>query len=293
MSRGSTGRALAVAGVACLWLLFAGAADIEAQTIRVRPGAYASAPGGEVTLPIELETTDLVTGFSFGVSHDGAAVRLDSVAPTEDLLTAMGLDAGADPTGDFFLVDLDPAGDTTGFIVAAILSQDDAGIGLGAGTHHLFDATYVVEAGASGSTTIEVSGSVGVPAVELTIDVDSGTGRTFEGSSVEVTLGTSFQRGDANADGRLNISDATHILFYLYRGGDLGTCPIALNANGSVDQGEPGVEDLDDIRIDDAIRILQYLFSAGIAPAAPFPDCGQSPSPVAAEMVCVETGGCP
>lgn len=76
-----------------------------------------------------------------------------------------------------------------------------------------------------------------------------------------------FRRGDAAADGKLNITDAVTILDRLFRGGEPSRCPDA--------------SDLDDdgrISITDAILLLRWLFQGGTAPAAPWPDCGVDPT---------------
>jgi hypothetical protein len=72
-----------------------------------------------------------------------------------------------------------------------------------------------------------------------------------------------FRRGDANNDGRLNISDPSFILSHLFRSGSAPLCEEAADANAS------GA-----IEIADAIALFNYLFRNGPAPSAPFPDCG-------------------
>jgi len=74
-----------------------------------------------------------------------------------------------------------------------------------------------------------------------------------------------FLRGDANGDGKLDISDAVKILRFLFSG-DTSDCAEALDAN-------------DDGRLDiaDAVFLLGYLFSEGPRPPAPFPDAGSVP----------------
>jgi hypothetical protein len=73
----------------------------------------------------------------------------------------------------------------------------------------------------------------------------------------------SFRRGDANADGGMNMADAVYILQNLFAGGRAILCPDAADAND--DEG---------VNLADAIYILQNLFGAGPAIAPPYPDCG-------------------
>jgi hypothetical protein len=78
---------------------------------------------------------------------------------------------------------------------------------------------------------------------------------------------TRFQRGEANADGILDISDPVATLGNLFLGtGDL-PCLDAADADDS------GALD-----VTDAIYSLNFLFTGGPAPAAPFGACGADPS---------------
>jgi len=73
-----------------------------------------------------------------------------------------------------------------------------------------------------------------------------------------------FIRGDANGDGKVDVSDAAAILAKLFFGEEDRGCLRAYdsNANGW-------------IQMDDAVRILSYAFFGGLAPMSPFPDCGR------------------
>jgi hypothetical protein len=88
--------------------------------------------------------------------------------------------------------------------------------------------------------------------------------RASEGASCDVDLGggPAFIRGDATADGTINISDAMAILGYLFGSGSL-SCERAADADAS---GR--------LNVSDAIRTLRYLFADGPPPAPPFPACG-------------------
>ena len=69
---------------------------------------------------------------------------------------------------------------------------------------------------------------------------------------------TSFLRGDANADGLVNISDAVSSLSFLFTG---GVRPYCLDA---ADTNDDGVID-----ISDPIALLAHLFLGDTAPAYP------------------------
>jgi len=81
-----------------------------------------------------------------------------------------------------------------------------------------------------------------------------------------------FERGDANADGSLDIADAVTTLNYLFAGQTFLPCLDAADAN---DDGA--------LDIADAVYILNYLFGNGPEPPEPFdPDeleCGWDPTP--------------
>ena len=72
-----------------------------------------------------------------------------------------------------------------------------------------------------------------------------------------------FHRGDANADGSINITDGIFVLNFLFLGGPTPTCLEAANPN-----------DDEAVNITDGIYILNFLFLGGPQPAAPYPSCG-------------------
>jgi hypothetical protein len=76
-----------------------------------------------------------------------------------------------------------------------------------------------------------------------------------------------FIRGDANGDGRIDLSDPVATLGRLFLGGEELPCAEAADSN-------------DDGRLDlsDPIRSLGFLFLGDVAPPAPFPACGEDPT---------------
>ncbi len=65
----------------------------------------------------------------------------------------------------------------------------------------------------------------------------------------------SYARGDANGDGRRDLSDAVSILAFLFQGGAAPPCKSVADSNGDAKQD-----------IADAIFLLLYLFDGGSAP---------------------------
>ncbi|MBI4602722.1 MAG: CotH kinase family protein [Planctomycetes bacterium] len=77
-----------------------------------------------------------------------------------------------------------------------------------------------------------------------------------------------FLRGDVNADGQVDISDAIRTLGNLFSGDAEIPCLSAADAN---DSGR--------VDISDPVSLLEFLFQGGEPPPVPFPDCGEDPTP--------------
>ena len=84
--------------------------------------------------------------------------------------------------------------------------------------------------------------------------------------TAEGELGVSFVRGDINADGLVDLSDAVFVLNFLFLGGSAPTCRKSADTNSSTA-----------VDLSDAVFILGHLFLGGNAPAAPYSECGLSP----------------
>ena len=99
------------------------------------------------------------------------------------------------------------------------------------------------------------------------------------GSSAEAQ--SSFRRGDSNADGEVNLSDAIFTFGWLFLG-DAG--PVCLDAADSTDDGL--------VDLSDGVAALNFLFIGGDAPPPPGPDaCGLDPT--GDPLTCVQpTTGC-
>jgi Calcineurin-like phosphoesterase len=90
----------------------------------------------------------------------------------------------------------------------------------------------------------------------------------------------SFRRGDANADGQYDVSDAVFTLLHLFTGEKEASCEKTMDSN-------------DDGRVDisDAIRFLGYLFHGQAALPAPLSSCAPDPTPDG--LGCVSYPPCP
>ncbi len=97
-------------------------------------------------------------------------------------------------------------------------------------------------------------------------------GRVGASKSARATIlcggfGEAFLRGDTDANGALQITDAISLLGYLFLGGRQPSCQDAADTD---DNGA--------LQITDAVRLLGYLFLGGAELPAPFPGCGLDPT---------------
>jgi hypothetical protein len=76
-----------------------------------------------------------------------------------------------------------------------------------------------------------------------------------------------FRRGDANGDGKLDVSDGIHTLGFLFSGSAAPPCRDAADAN------DTGAVDLAD-----AAFIFNFLFQGGVEPPPPGLECGLDPT---------------
>ena len=83
-----------------------------------------------------------------------------------------------------------------------------------------------------------------------------------------------FIRGDPDASGAADITDAAAVLQHLFSGGPAPVCLAAADVDGD---GK--------VTLNDAVALLSYLFLGGEPPALPFPGCGTDFSPTALECV--------
>ncbi|MEM7165042.1 MAG: metallophosphoesterase [Planctomycetota bacterium] len=150
-------------------------------------------------------------------------------------------------------------------------------------------AVYIV-AGSSGKTS---NGPLNHPAMFLSVEELGSLIIEVEGSHLDVQFlretgaiddyfriekGQAFVRGDANADGTVNVADAVKSLGYLFSQ-EVVECLRALDTNTDL-----GTD------IADPVWLLSYLFSSGLPPAAPFPNCG---SEAASALTCDTFAPCP
>jgi hypothetical protein len=139
--------------------------------------------------------------------------------------------------------------------------------------------------------------AVAANGISNVVDVDEGAVHSFrsdtathQSSVTNLDFGEGgeelpvFFRGDADNNGRLELTDGVFILNFLFTGGAAPTCSDAADADDS------GL-----VQLTDGIVVLGYLFLGGPAPSLPGPPglgapCGPD---VGVELGCVQYSHCP
>ncbi len=93
------------------------------------------------------------------------------------------------------------------------------------------------------------------------------------------TAASDFRRGDSDESGTVDLSDALHILNFLFRRGSNPNCLKSADAN---DDGR--------LNVTDGVAVLRHLFAAGASLPAPT-DCGGDNT--SDDLSCVTYGSCP
>ena len=121
-----------------------------------------------------------------------------------------------------------------------------------------------------GSPCINAGSNAALPA-QITSDLDGNArivDKFIDMGAYELVVVREFRRGDTNADGRLNVTDAVFLLRSLFRRGDAPPCRQSADVN---DNGT--------LEIVDAILLASYLFRGGTSPSEPHSACGPDPTP--------------
>ena len=93
-----------------------------------------------------------------------------------------------------------------------------------------------------------------------------------------------FLRGDCDASGSIDLTDAVFLLLYNFSGGPRPTCLAACDSDG--DGQATGA-------VTDAVYLLMYAFLGGSPPVQPFPACGPGTGPGDEAVGCeVSQAGC-
>ncbi len=232
------------------------------------------ASGLPATIPLRVAANLGIEAFEVGISIDSSLLIPTALEPSSAVLELTG------PAGPaVWIVDLgQPNSGQLSLIADLGLAP---GEGLGAGIVQICADLQVEVAPISseqetpimpqdpggGIAALQVTGAASIPA-------------SVSGAMISIEVPVAFIRGDANDNALINIADAVVILRRLFGIDPPGSCDAAEDADGD------GVKDLGD-----AVRLLTYLFSGGIPPGAPFPQCAIAPDPLV--LSCTERLSCP
>lgn len=153
------------------------------------------------------------------------------------------------------------------------------------GTHSVLKVTLEGGEGHAGRLWFEsgLQGQLGPADNGITVEGVDSVACNVDVAEVGVqSLGprlTDFIRGDANSDGRVDISDAIRMLSALFQGGAAMTCQDAAD-----------VDDDGKVNITDPILLLEHKFRNAPPPPEPFPDCGPERTPDA--LSCEGSAAC-
>ena len=243
-------------------LLFSSIGEAQTASLAIVAQTAPAQPGEIATATVTVDGSADVSGFSFGVEHDPAALTLAAGGVTmgSDLAATRG---GAGP--EFLSIDLF----SNGFTFATVINVNLSGTDLAAAvTHTVTSISYTVSTTAAfGSTALTFSEALGTPPVALSV----GMGLQFvePPTTVDAALFTSppYIRGDVNENGQVTVSDAIALLSQLFNG-------LPMDCADASDVNESGM-----VTVADALALLAYLFNEGTPPGAPAGLCGLPATP--------------
>jgi PKD repeat protein len=239
-------------------------------------------PAGPRCVAFVLTNAVEVQGGEIGISFD----------PMEVLPTKVKADSGLPPGA---IIRFQPNAEvnctsesnvTAGFTLGWINSLDEKTL-TAPGRHRLFRVCFELADGAplGSCSPLHFVQCLGVPAAPVRNVVTEADGSSvplfpFDGMGC-VLPDIPFRRGDSNLDGQFDISDAVATLGCLFLGSECSTCSDAADAN------DDGL-----INVADPVYLLNWRFSGGVEPPAPFDACGVDPTSDALDD-CEEFAPCP
>jgi Mg-chelatase subunit ChlD len=158
-----------------------------------------------------------------------------------------------------------------------------------AGARVRFEVEALDNCGAATVLCVPASGSLfplGDTVVACSARDESGN-QSVASFTVQVTRGgVCFVRGDCDADGFVggSVNDPVFYLNWAFGGGPTPECRIACDADGDGFVGGS---------VNDAVYYLNWAFVGGPPPDPPFPDCGESETPVPPAIDCATPPRCP
>jgi hypothetical protein len=236
-----------------------------------RANGLVPVPEGDGTITCLARNEAAVQGWSFGVQSDPRFI-VPASADIEDTATGK-LNDGAGPT--FLAINLERGGVTMAVVIdeedpADTLPPPDFG-------HALLDLAYVAgDEGRPGVPyPVSYADTLGDPPVAIVFVVEGFEVRpaTLDGFVVLPLRMAFYRRGDLNADGSVDMSDAVFELNWLFTSGRVPECLDAADSNASTQAN-----------IADPIYTLQFLFGGGPPLPPPSPGCGSAQPTLGCEV---------
>ncbi|MBI4605939.1 MAG: hypothetical protein HY721_28580 [Planctomycetes bacterium] len=252
---------------------------------RVRIGEVSAAPGSEVDIPVFVTNAVEVEAFQLVVKHDPDLFEPKLALTGDPSLSPVILDgsyyAGSIPEGGRFMA-VSAGPDPGTFLVGFIPSFIGTGLELPPGSDTLafkIRGTIPDTAPPGASVVIEpTNGPDGRGTGPLFLRNElthRGEARyvsllpALEGGILQIVPDQSFfLRGDSNSDGKVDLSDASFTLGFLFLG---NATPRCLDAADADDDGK--------LDVTDPIATLMYLFLGGGSLPPPFTAAGDDPTP--------------
>jgi hypothetical protein len=252
---------------------------------------HMTASAGAVNVLLDTPDAKTPSGFSFGVAHDNTNMRVQSIEPGS-AITGLATPAYNVKVDGYWGPEIiGSQGGTVGCVID-LVPDGQNWITLPGCTadQQIAVVTYTCEGGGTQSGTVTFSDTLGTPPRETVIDFDGTSEVPTKGAGVTVTatcggVVDQFIRGDANQDGKYNVSDGVAIAKAVF--GQGSKYPLIQGCKDSADVNDDGT-----LSTADAIYILAYLFANGTAIPAPFKTCGADPTTTDA-LDCPTFNGCP
>ena len=265
-------------------LLLANDVDVDGDPLTIT-GISSPAANGTATLVFDGGSNVIAIEYVPNANFNGTdSFEYTIVDPTGEDSTAtvtmsvLPVNDAPDASDDVFVIDQDTNG------VFAVLPNDSDVDGDPLTVTAIVGTPLNGSIGINGNNTLSYTPNPGFFGIDtLTYQVSDGQGGTDQATvtvAVQevITLNASFIRGDANTDGNLDVADPVQTLVVLFQAAP-ALCIASHDSN-----------DDESINIGDIIFSLNYIFSSGEQPAAPFITCGEDPT--AGALNCEATGIC-
>jgi hypothetical protein len=219
---------------------------------------------GTGVVRVRVTSDSPIQGGEIGLSYDPQALLPIAVRRGADLPAEAEIHANLSPQISCSGAPAVSAGVTVGWI-----NSSTGGVLTPAGTHELLEIDFAPSYSqfVDGCFPIGFVACLGAPTAPVSNILTDADGKSLLVAAVDgeacVRRRPAFRRGDANGDGRFDISDPITILRCLFLESNCALCADAGDAN---DDGF--------MNIADPSYLLNWRFLAGPQPPLPFPECG-------------------